>query len=465
MAKISQSLLSQLANFGQDLTSPSARSGQGLAPARQFGPSGLGGMFARSLGTTLGADMRTPNEKLTQGLSQIDPNDPQKMAKMYGLIVQFGDPPQKIAATQKLQELAQNQQNLDKVQRYRDSLIANANQAGLAELAPQIVNANETQLKELAKSINERKVKLASRGDDDLATVSYMQGKGVPKVDLQAQYGEDLANMPSFDEMVKIAEAKDQGDIKAFRDADGKIQTYATLGQKIRVPQTQPDGTVEYKYVNATEAGLSPAPNVIQNMTDETKIGGFLIEGEAKRFLDGYDRAQTATETLAFARQAQSLLEYANTGIFSGVKTNFQRVAELMGAPDSVTASAAASEAYFSNRGREFAKFVKNFGTGQSITEKDVQIAKEITGGEATLSRRALEQILKDSISIAEGLINNHNSKVDRYVQRNVPEASQFVLDTPPDLTFSPEDFGIIPEGKKTAEEYLEEAKGLSEDG
>ena len=136
-----------------------------------------------------------------------------------------------------------------------------------------------------------------------------------------------------------------------------------------------------------------------------------------------------------------------------------------MGAPDSVTASAAASEAYFSNRGREFAKFVKNFGTGNSITEKDVQIAKEITGGEATLSRRALEQILKDSISIAEGLINNHNSKVDRYVQRNVPEASQFVLDTPPDLTFSPEDFGIIPEGKKTAEGYLEEAKGLLENG
>lgn len=452
--RFSPGFMGKIANFGSDLFEKDPSD-------PRIGGGGMAGMLTRSVGRLAGRDMRTGQEKITQGMAEIDPSDPQKMAKMYGLLVQFGTPPQKIAAMGKMQELAQNQQNLDRVQKYRDSLIANANQAGLGELTPQIVNANEPQLKELAETINKRLLKLGSRGDDDLATVRYMQARGVSKPDLQAQYGEDLADMPSLEEMAKIADAEDQGDIKAFRDAEGNIRTYATLGQKIRVPEKQPDGTVQYKYVNATEAGLSPAPNVIQNMTDETKIGDFLIEGEANRFLEGYDRAQTATETLALARQAQSLLEYANTGIFSGVKTNFQRVAELMGAPDSVTANAAASEAYFSNRGREFAKFVKNFGTGNSITEKDVQIAKEITGGEATLSRRALEQILKDSIAIAEGLINNHNSKVDRYVQRNVPEASQFVLDTPPDLTFSPEDFGIITEEQKTTADYLREAQGL----
>jgi hypothetical protein len=86
-----------------------------------------------------------------------------------------------------------------------------------------------------------------------------MQTRGVTKPDLQTQFGEDLADMPSLDEMIKIADAEDQGDIKAFRDAEGNIQTYATLGQKIRLPEKQPDGTVQYKYVNATEAGLSPA--------------------------------------------------------------------------------------------------------------------------------------------------------------------------------------------------------------
>lgn len=456
-------LLDRIGAFDRYKVSPTqGTSGLLTGTGQPMSPFAQGAV--RQIGGALGIDVRTPQEKITQGMAEIDPSDPQRMAKMYGLIIEHStDPNQKIAAMSKVQELALNQQKLQQVQRYRDSLIVNANQAGLGELTPQIANANETQLKELAKTIGERQVKLASRGDDDLATVRYMQTRGVTKPDLQTQFGEDLADMPSLDEMIKIADAEDQGDIKAFRDAEGNIQTYATLGQKIRLPEKQPDGTVEYKYVNATEAGLSPAPNVIQNMTDETKIGDFLIEGEATRFLEGYDRAQTATETLALARQAQSLLEYANTGIFSGVKTNFQRVAEMLGAPESVTASAAASEAYFSNRGREFAKFVKNFGTGNSITEKDVQIAKEITGGEGTLSRRALEQILKDSIAIAEGLIGNHNTKVDRYVQRKIPEASQFVLDTPPDLTFSPEDFGIVTPPQKTTTDYLEEAQRLSQ--
>ena len=419
---------------------------------------------ARNIGGALGMDMRTPNEKLQQGLSAIDPNDPQKMAKMYGLLAQFGTPEQRIAATGKMQELAQNQQNLQRVQRYRDSLIANANQAGLGELTPQIVNANETQLKELAKTIGERQVKLASRGDDDLATVRYMQTRGVTKPDLQTQFGEDLADMPSLDEMIKIADAEDQGDIKAFRDAEGNIQTYATLGQKIRVPETQPDGTVEYKYVNATEAGLSPAPNVIQNISDSEALDKKLAEGQATRILEDFDKAKTATETLGLARQALEMLPYVNTGIFAEGITNVQRVAALLGAPDSITGNAAASQAYFSNRGREFAKFVKNFGSGNGITEKDVKIAQQIVAGEIELDERALEQIIRDSITISENLIGRHNSQVDRLVKRGSSVAGDLVLPPVLELGFDPTEFGmatVAEPGQKTTTDYLREAEGL----
>lgn len=428
-----------------------------------MGGSNTMDLLTRSAGALAGRDLRTGREKITQEMASIDPKDPQKMAKMYGLLIEHGEPQEKMMAMGKLDELRVSQQKLEQVQRYRDSLIANADQSGLAELVPQLVNANETQLKELAKTIGERQVKLASRGDDDLATVRYMQARGVSKQDLETQYGKSLTDMPSLDEMVKIADAEDQGDIKAFKDTEGNIQTYATLGQKIRVPQKQEDGTVKYTYVNASEVGLQPAPNVVKNLTDDATIGKALVEAEATKFVEGYDRAQTSIETLALAEQAQSLLAYANTGIFSGVKTNFQRVAELLGAPASVTASAAASETYFSNRGREFAKFVKNFGTGNSITEKDVQIAKEITGGEGTLSRRALEQILKDSIVIAKTVVKNHNDKLDRMVTRGITQAEAFTLDSPPPLEFNPEDFGIVDKQRSvlSTKDYLEQAKKL----
>ncbi len=421
---------------------------------------------ARFAGGALGTEMRSNSEILRAELAKVDPNDPQRMAKMYGLLAQYGTPEQKIAATGKLQELGQNQQELQRVQRYRDSLTISANQSGLSELIPQIVNANETQLKELAKTIGERQVKLASRGDDDSATVSYMKTRGVSKPDLQAQYGEDLADMPSFDEMVKIADAEDQGDIKAFKDAEGNIQTYATLGQKIRLPEKQPDGTVEYKYVNATEAGLSPAPNVIQNISDSEALDKKLSEGQAEIILKDFDKAKTATETLGLARQALEMLPYVNTGIFAEGITNVQRVASLLGAPDSVTGNAAASQAYFSNRGREFAKFVKNFGSGNGITEKDVQIAQEIVGGERTLDERALEKIIRDSIVVAENLMGRHNSQVDRLVKRGSSVAGDLVLPPVLELGFDPTEFGMTPkveEGQKTTTDYLEEAQRLSQ--
>ena len=455
--RFSPGFMKQISSFGSDLFA------QDPSDPR-MGGGGMAGMLTRSVGGLAGRDMRTGQEKITQGMAEIAPDDPQRMAKMYGLMIEHGKPEQKIAALGKMQELSQNQQNLQRVQRYRDSLIANANQAGLGELTPQIVNANETQLKELAKTIGERQVKLASRGDDDLATVRYMQARGVSKLDLQANYGEDLAKMPSLEEMAKIADAEDQGDIKAFRDAEGNIQTYATLGQKIRVPEKQPDGTVKYKYVNATEAGLSPAPNVIQNISDSETLDKKLVEGQATRILEDFDKAKTATETLGLARQALEMLPYVNTGIFAEGITNVQRIASLLGAPDSVTGNAAASQAYFSNRGREFAKFVKNFGSGNGITEKDVQIAQEIVGGERTLDERALEKIIKDSIIVAENLMGRHNSQVDRLVKRGSNVAADLVLPPVLELGFDPTEFGMAPkaeEGQKTTADYLREAQGL----
>ena len=53
---------------------------------------------ARNIGGALGMDMRTQQEKITQGMAEIAPDDPQRMAKMYGLMIEHGKPEQKIAA-------------------------------------------------------------------------------------------------------------------------------------------------------------------------------------------------------------------------------------------------------------------------------------------------------------------------------------------------------------------------------
>jgi hypothetical protein len=60
---------------------------------------------ARNIGGLLGMDMRTPQERLTQALAQIDPNSPDAEAQQLAALVKFGAPAQQVQATQRLTAL------------------------------------------------------------------------------------------------------------------------------------------------------------------------------------------------------------------------------------------------------------------------------------------------------------------------------------------------------------------------
>jgi hypothetical protein len=451
-------LLSSIRDFGSNLAGSQAGARSALTGAGAQ-PASLGGMLARNVGTMLGNDMRSPQEKIQQELAAIDPNDPQKMAKMYGVMVKYGTPEEQIAASEKLKELnaakQKTQQNLD----YRYSLVNRAAELGL-DMAQEIQNAPEAQLKEIAKQLTTRTIKVASRGDDDLATINYAKVNNISKQDLQAAYGQNLQNLPQLEEMQKIVESGQQGDVEVFQDTEGNIKTYSTLGNRIQVPETQEDGSVEYKWVSATEAGLSKAPQLVKQLSTDKVLGEKLAEAESDKFVEGFDAADRSVSTIARAKQALQILPYANTGFFAQGITNIQKVAEFLGAPKSVTASAAASEVYFSNRGQEFAIFVKNFGSGNGITEKDVQIAKEIIGGDIALDRRALRKIIEDTIIVAQNLMDKHNTKVEKYKKRNL-DMEGWELGEEPVLSFDPTEFTRESATPSAADSYLGEADRL----
>jgi len=82
-------LLTQLGSFGQGPANQQGAAGASmLPPAQQFGPSGLGGMFARNLGTTLGLDMRTPGERLSADIANVPEDDPKRLEKQITLQLQ-----------------------------------------------------------------------------------------------------------------------------------------------------------------------------------------------------------------------------------------------------------------------------------------------------------------------------------------------------------------------------------------
>jgi len=70
-----------------------------------IGGSQSANLLARSVGGLLGRDLRTPQERLTQALAQVDPNSPDAEAQQLAALVKFGTPAQQVQATQRLTAL------------------------------------------------------------------------------------------------------------------------------------------------------------------------------------------------------------------------------------------------------------------------------------------------------------------------------------------------------------------------
>ena len=401
--KLSQGLLSSLGAAGgtpQDARQPM---GSGLLqPALSTNP--LVNTLVRSVGQARGMDMRTPQEKLQQGLSAIDPNDPQKMAKMYGLLAQFGTPEQRIAATGKMQELGKQRQDAQRQERYRQSLIATADRIGMGDLTAQITNASPDELRDLGKEMNKRLINLAARGDDDKSTELLAQTAGIDPKDLKATFGDDL---PQFDEMEKILARGDKGSIKAYIGDDGKARMYSVLGSKVLI-----NGT----WQEATAAGLSPAPQQIQTQELDGLYGKMpdsmkdLVNDTVTNTIKA---GQEASDTLAENARAQQVLD---AGIFTGLGADaiveIARVGSFFGI-DSPTLEN--TQAFALERYAKVADIIQAYGAGTGLSDADREFALA-QAGVPTFEKATLERMLRIEREIAQFQLDKSRQMVDKAV-------------------------------------------------
>ena len=130
MARLSFSpeVLRSIRNFGADLTSPSARAGGMLTGAPQ---QNLSNIFARNVGTLLGRDMRTPQERIGALVAQGTQTPEQRMA-IAAEYAKF-DPirgMQLMEAERRAQnQLALEKQERERTERFKESLISRKTKA------------------------------------------------------------------------------------------------------------------------------------------------------------------------------------------------------------------------------------------------------------------------------------------------------------------------------------------------
>lgn len=380
---------------------------------------------ARFAGGALGTEMRSNPEILRAELAKVDPNDPQRMAKMYGLLAQYGSPEQKISATGKLQELGQQRRAKEQEVEYRKSLIAKAKEIGMGDLTTQITNAGSDELRDLAKEMNKRLITLAARGDNDKASLAYLKANNISEEDAKAQYGDDI---PSIDELEKILTVGDKGAIKAFVGDDGKARMYSVLGSKV---------LINGQWQEATSAGLSPAPTQVQTQEIDGLFGKMpkgakelVNESISSTIKDGQD----ADEILRTNAESQRLLDSGEmfTGLPANALVTFGQIGSVFGFDAS---SAEATQQFTLQRFSRVADIIEAYGAGTGLSDADREFALQ-QAGVATLELGTLKRLLEIERRYATEAVTNRDNLIDYLTENDymTPEAAgvfQFTRKTP----------------------------------
>ena len=415
-------IISKLGGFRPSPLTGQPQSGGMLT---QSGMSPIAASFARNVGGLVGMDMRSTQEKAQAELSAIDPRDPNAQIKSLEIVAKYGTPTQIADALGKIQTIQAGRQEAQRVEDQRLALFELSANLGL-EMGPQIQSAAPEELVEIAKELRNRQIELATKGDDDKAVEALASTAGITPTDLKTQYGD---NPPSFEEMKTIVERGDKGAIKAYVPAGGGgAKMYSVLGNKVLI-----DG----KWVRASDAGLTPAPQRVQQEQIDGIFGrmpegakDLVNESISNTIKDGQD----AEEILRTNAESQRLLDTGEmfTGIAADALVTFGQIGSLFGFD---ATSAEVTQQFTLQRFSRVADIIEAYGAGTGLSDADRDFALA-QAGKPTLEYGSLVRLLELERKYAAKALNNKNNLID-YLTENeymTPEAAgifEFTRKTP----------------------------------
>ena len=402
--RFSPGLLSSIRDFGTSLTSPQAGAGSMLTGAGAQ-PASLTGQLARNVGTMMGRDMRTPQEKIQQELAAIDPNDPQKMAKMYGVLVKHGTPQQQIAASEKLRELAATKKQTQQTDNFRLSLINRSKALGSGEERQNtILNASLDELKEIRKEI------LA----EEQANVASSRGKaGKRAIAVQAGYsGQGLADVieldaDNFSKVMSGLETEEE----ALKNVNtGEIDVYRVNKYGMIVDEG-PEGNPVFTPVDGQ--GLIPAPKQTEDIGRANQLTTELAKEGVKGFTEVTKAARDAYRSLDVSRSRLKILEdnpnLITGGKLSELSTNVLiTLASSLGIEIPATADAEAAQLLMAQGVEEVGQTIKAFGAGTGLSDADREFARIGAGATQDLTAENIKRMVELRIEAAEEAIRLH---------------------------------------------------------
>jgi len=323
---------------------------------------------SRQIGGALGMDMRTGQEKLQQGLSAIDPNDPQRMAKMYGLLAQFGTPEQRIAATGKLQELAQKQQQQTQLTALRSSLKDRATALDLPDSYTQTIdNAGTEQLGKLAEDLRQLEFENVSKTERQPALNALATAYGLK--------AEDVVGL-DYEEIEKMGALGEGTESKRFEKQDGSIVQLPIRGGKVFA-----DG----KWQTPVAAGVvEEDPNVSTVINRTETMGSKIDDTIASTFGDDYNEMLDLREQAIQNNRAMRLVdEGILAGRFSGIEKEVDMIVSGLTGRPTKNATQNTIE-LMRQRAEQVLANISALGAGSGVSNTDLAFMKQMTAADLT---------------------------------------------------------------------------------
>lgn len=198
-------------------------------------------------------------------------------------------------------------------------------------------------------------------------------------------------------------------------------------GKSVRVRTNKATGESEEVY----KGGVKP-PSVNTSTTVNVGAGKFeegVGANAADVFGKEYEDATGALENLPSFSRASQLL--GDGTVISGTGANALLAAKRLGSTLGFTGGedVASTEEYLGLTGKFVAQQIKAFGAGTGLSDADREFARQIAGGDITVTPEGLKRLIKMGEKGASGKVSFYNKR-----RKSLGEKSPLLLDLYPEL-------------------------------
>ena len=340
-------------------------------------------------------------QQLQMAMSKLNLQNPDDLRKLISIQTATGDTAGAAKTASMLQAMRQ-------AGKQREQLIAQATKLKLPETAEMLRGGGDIEIATKQVLEAEERSIISKQGRKGKIAVAQSKNAGQPVYDAIKNGDYDDISDTLFLEQMKGEKA----DLKVFQQTiEGR-----PVSKPFRINEAGKvwDSTVD-NWVNPSELGLTQAPQITQVLSEANTITKALTGGATKNYLELNEAANTASEILTLnTRSTQIMNEGIKTGFGAEFRLNAARLAKELGLVPQSMDDVAATEEFVAIRARQLMKLLPAFGAGSGISDRDVDIARGIAGGDIKLSEDALRRILSMEENLARDLITKNNTSLER---------------------------------------------------